>query len=345
MAIWLVRAGKFGEHENKFLSENRIYLTWRNLNLNLSQYENRQVLSDALDIIYPNEKKNTIRSYTTQVWSFSHELKIGDWVVMPSKQSSTIHIGEIQGEYQFHEKAENPFFHSYKVDWFAKDIPRANFDQDLLYSFGAFLTICRIQRNNAEERIKAMASKKWKVQTISIAEKTQVQNDDSLGVNEFYNIEEISYDQIAKFISRKFVGHNLTVLIEAVLKAKGYTTYRSPEGADKGIDILAGMDALGFGNPKLCVQVKSGDNPVDRPTLDQLIGVMQNVKADFGLLVSWSGFKSTVVKELPNQFFRVRFWDQKDIIQETLNVYDNLNEEIKTELPLKKIHILALTEE
>jgi len=37
--------------------------------------------------------------------------------------------------------------------------------------------------------------------------------------------------------------------------------------------------------------------PVDRSTLDQLIGVMQNFGADQGLLVSWSGFKSTVDKE------------------------------------------------
>ncbi len=31
MALWLVRAGKYGEHEQKFLSSNRIYLTWEDL--------------------------------------------------------------------------------------------------------------------------------------------------------------------------------------------------------------------------------------------------------------------------------------------------------------------------
>ena len=36
---------------------------------------------------------------------------------------------------------------------------------------------------------------------------------------------------------------------------------------------------MGFGEPRVCVQVKSGDSALDRPTLDQLIGVMQNVQA------------------------------------------------------------------
>jgi len=36
MAIWLVRAGKFGEFESKFLNESKIYLTWERSNHDLS---------------------------------------------------------------------------------------------------------------------------------------------------------------------------------------------------------------------------------------------------------------------------------------------------------------------
>ena len=34
-----------------------------------------------------------------------------------------------------------------------RPIPRSRFDQDLLFSFGAAMTVCQIKRNNAEERI------------------------------------------------------------------------------------------------------------------------------------------------------------------------------------------------
>ncbi|GKX30960.1 hypothetical protein SH1V18_34400 [Vallitalea longa] len=100
-------------------------------------------------------------------------------------------------------------------------------------------------------------------------------------------------------------------LIEEILKAKGFTTYRSPEGANYCVDILASADTLGFGSPRICVQMKSTDGTVDRPTLDQLIGTMSNYNADYGLLISWSGIKSSVNKEIPKQFFKVRLWDSE----------------------------------
>jgi restriction system protein len=142
----------------------------------------------------------------------------------------------------------------------------------------------------------AMAKNNWKAPVFTQQEQLSILSNDSEGNSMIVDIEQPSRDQLAKFIERKFKGHRMAVLIEAILKANGYHTHRSPDGPDKGVDILAGKDSLGFGSPKICVQVKTTDEAVDRPTLDQLIGVMRNMNADYGLLVSWSGFKSSVIK-------------------------------------------------
>jgi restriction system protein len=155
------------------------------------------------------------------------------------------------------------------------------------------------------------------------------------------DLEQLGRDAIARLIIQRLKGHGLARLVEAILQAQGYFTYRSPEGPDKGIDILAAPGALGFGTPRLCIQVKSQEVPVDRPTLDQLIGTMKNVDAEQGLLISWSGFKSSVEKEKAQQFFSVRLWDRNDLIEQLLNHYDQLDEEIKAELPLKRIWTVA----
>ena len=155
------------------------------------------------------------------------------------------------------------------------------------------------------------------------------------------DIEQFTRDLIAKFIIRKFKGHGLARLVDAVLKAQGYTTFLSPEGPDKGIDILAAKGSLGFESPTICVQVKSGDAPSDRPELTQLIGAIQNSNAEKGLFVSWSGFKSSVYKEVPAQFFKVRLWDANDLIEQIFDNYDNLDQTIKSELPLKRIWTLV----
>ena len=291
---------------------------------------------------YPDEKMGTIRNWTGQVFPFANVMKVGDWIILPSKFKSAIHFGEIRGEYEYHSNAPSPFYHSRTVEWFAKDLPRTNFDQDLLFSFGAAMTICKISRNDAEVRLKAMYKNNWKS---SKAQFKTAETESEIESSGLMDLEQYARDQIAKYIIQKYKGHGMAVIIEAILKAKGYTTYRSPEGPDKGVDILAAPEPFGFGNPRICVQVKTGDTPIDRPTLDQLVGSMTNFNAEQGLLVSWAGFKTSVDKEIRSQFFRIRLWDQNAIINELLTVYDKLNEDLKAELPLKRIWTLNLPED
>lgn len=343
MALWLVRAGSAGQYENKFLDENRIYLTWEGLSDDLSKLKEKTDLYDLLLKTYPDEKPGTIRNWAGQLWPIAKEMKRGDWVVLPSKKKPAIHLAEIAGDYVNKPNNPDPFYHYRDVKWIATDIPRSNFEQDLLYSFGAFMTICRIKRNDAERRVRAMAKNDWKTPPINLVKGTTEQEPVE-GETEFSDLEQLAKDQIAKFIGRRFKGHGMARLIEALLQAQGYTTYRSPEGPDKGIDILAAPGPLGFGSPRLCVQVKTGNAPVDRPTLDQLIGTMQNVNAEQGLLVSWGGFRVSVDKEIPTQFFRVRLWDQNSIIEELMATYDKLDGDIRAELPLKRIWTLTSSE-
>jgi restriction system protein len=162
---------------------------------------------------------------------------------------------------------------------------------------------------------------------------------------EAINLETFARDQIQKLILQKYKGHGLAYLVGKILEAQGYVTFVSPPGADKGIDILAAPKPMGFGKPRICVQVKSGSEPIERTALDQLVGVMQNVNAEQGLLVSWGGFKSSIEKERASQFFRVRLWDADELVDELLAHYDDLPSEVRTELPLKKVWVPSYADE
>ena len=161
MTIWLVRAGGHGEFEEKFLSEERIYVTWDRLDVDLGAMQERDETNRGNDRALPGFKTQDDSKLVSQVWPFAHRMAPGDWVVMPSKQQPSIFVGEITDTYNFNPAGEDPFFHWRSVEWIGKSIPRSHFGQDLLYSFGAFMTICRIQRNNAEERLKAMRANDW----------------------------------------------------------------------------------------------------------------------------------------------------------------------------------------
>ncbi|MDR0674190.1 MAG: restriction endonuclease [Zoogloeaceae bacterium] len=342
MAIWLIRAGSHGEHEQKFIQGNRVYVTWDNLNVNLAKLQQRADLGALMAERYPDAKPRAIQNWVSQVWPFAHEIQKGDLVVLPLKTQPAIYIGEVTSDYHAETDGMNPFYHWRAVKWIGEAIPRANFGKDLLYTFGAFMTICRVQRNNAERRIASMRANGWKPEITAAAIKASVPANDEIA--EDSNLEELVHDQIAQLIASRFKGHGLTRLVEAILKAQGYTTYLSPEGADGGADILAGTGALGFGSPRLCVEVKSEDTPIDRPTVDKLLGAVSKFGAGEGLFVSWSGFKSNVQKELAASFFRVRLWTQKELLEQLFANYDRLDEEMKAELPLKRVWMIAAQE-
>lgn len=347
MALWLVRTGKYGEHEARFLEDERIYLTWENMtDLDLGTASDYGGIKALVQQRYPNEPSRRLGNWAGQIWAFALAMKPGDWVVVPRRSNGSIAIGEVKGGYTFDPAAEPMYRHYRSVQWLNTDVPRSAFDQDLLYSFGAIMTICEIKRNDAEKRIRAMAQKAW--QSVPV----KVQLGKGLGAGESVeaddadiDLEQLARDAIAKVITQKFKGHGMARLVEAVLKAQGLTTYLSPEGPDKGIDILAAGGAFGFDRPRICVQVKSGDAPTDRPEFTQLIGAMQSVGADQGLFVSWGGFKSTVLKEEPGQFFKVRLWNQDELIEQILKHYDQLDQDIRTELPLKRMWTLASTDD
>ena len=349
MAVWLTRAGSHGEFEEKFIQENRVYLTWDELQLDLSKLSDRNALVPAITKIYPDRKPNTIRNWANQIWAFAKEIQIGDLIILPLKSQPAIQIGEVTGEYRFEQGGPNPYFHFRPVKWIGDAIPRANFSQDLLHSFGAFLTICRIQRNDAEARISAMRSSGWRSEVKPATDDPNAANSgagigDGAGLARFDH-EEAARDEIAEFVGSRFKGHDLTRLVDAVLRAQGYTTYVSPPGPDGGADILAGAGPLGFSCPKLCVQVKSTSSPTDRPEVDKLLGVMTKFGAQEGLFVSWSGFKGSVQKELAQSFFRLRLWSQGDLLDAIFAQYDKLGDVIKAELPLKRIWTMVSDDE
>lgn len=341
MALWLVRAGEHGGYENRFLEDGKIYLTWEGSNFDLRKMTTLEETYRAVERIRPDAARGKVGNHGRQIFAFVHRIQKNDWVVLPSKKKPVINIGKVTSDCQFDPNAADPFYHWRTVDWFARDIPRTAFDKDLLYSFGAFMTVCRIQRNDAEARVMALAQAKWNKGITTIPHSTAESDTESEAP---LDPAEIARDQIANLIRSKFKGHGLERLVEAVLKVQGYTTYHSPEGADGGIDLLAAPGPLGFGHPRICVQVKSQDSPIDIETLDRLVGTMQNVHAEQGLLVSWGGFKSSVDKQIPSHFFRVRLWDQNDLIDQLLEHYDKLDDEIRAELPLRRIWTVAYTE-
>ena len=84
--------------------------------------------------------------------------------------------------------------------------------------------------------------------------------------------------------------------------------------------------------------------PVDVGVLRELQGVMSCFGADQGLIVSWGGFKESVLREARQQYFRMRLWDSGDVIAALAEHYDRLPDAMQAEIPMKQIWTLVVEE-
>lgn len=343
--LWMVRHGAHGEREQRALDEGLLLLGFTAVG-DLGACENREAIEKVVTNALPDEaKKMRLAIWTGQLTMFRHSMAEGDLVIMPRKRSPQVAIGKVTGPYRYFLGALGS--HTRKVDWLKNDVPRQVFAEDLRYSFGSAMTICRIARNNAVERVIAVvklgSDPGWKISASGAAKSpSDTANEDQLESTE---LDTLARDQIRAHIASRFVGHEFTRLIGALLEAEGFRNNISSPGPDNGIDIVAGKGPLGFDPPRLVVQCKSGNQVCDLPTLNALIGSVHSLSADHGLLVSWGGFKISVQKQTNSQFFKIRLWDSDAVLDALFKAYDRLPEEIRKELPLKRTWMLVAPEE
>ncbi len=341
--VFVVRAGSGGQDEEYALDNRMVVLGFRD-------YPSLQDAKDYSNIVSivkkarPDLNSRSVGNYSGQLWAFALAMKPGDIVVLPRKLTSQIALGRVKGPYSY-KKIGQEYRHTRPVEWIRPDVPRTQFAQDLLYSFGAFMTVCSITRNQAEERVAAVLEGKPDPGLKAPDSKSgkTMPSPDTEQVN--LNLAEMAHDQIVRKIEERFKGHDLADLVGAILQAEGWVTRVSPPGADGGVDIFAGRGSLGLDQPRLCVQVKSQVSPADVTIYRTLQGSMQTFKSEQGLLVCWGGFNRAVMNEAKQGYFTVRLWDSRDIVEAIYRNYEKLPAEIQAELPLKRVWMLVLEDQ
>lgn len=341
---WITRAGGHGEDEAAALDRKLAIIGFRGVP-DLSSFQSVNSLIEAMQARSPESPKNRHVNFARQLWQFRQTMQIGDIVVMPMKtRQNRLTIGRCSGPYKF-MKIDGEERHVRAVDWIRLDIPRTEIQQDLLYSLGAFMTVCEVRRNDAANRLAAVLEGRPDPGFVGDTSVSTTDSDTSIDTESStatrVDLERTATDEITSFIRERFPGHDLTRLVEGILVAQGFVTFRSPPGPDGGVDILAGRGGLGLDAPFLAVQVKARQATSDVTELRELVGSMDHFKATQGLFVSWSGYTRAAEQFARQQFFKVRLWTADDLVAALFGAYDKLDAEIQAELPLKKTWVLV----
>ena len=195
----------------------------------------REEVREVVQAVHPDAPVAKVSNTTGQLWAL-RRVKPGDLAVLPLKTTSQIALGTIADGYKFRSDEDGRKRHSVSIHWQRTDVPRTAVRQDLLYSLGAFMTVCRITRNDGAWRL-------WRIMEAGVDPGARVDaveamaseaGDATDSSDSTYDLDRIGRDQIQAFVAEQFAGHELARLVADVLSAEGFFTRVAPPGPDGG---------------------------------------------------------------------------------------------------------------
>ncbi|MGH2483715.1 MAG: hypothetical protein ACRDE9_04590 [Candidatus Limnocylindria bacterium] len=105
MTLWVVKGGRGGIREERFLARSVIGIGWGEFG-DLSRYPDRDTLKAAYLGSHPSRSKSHVNTQVAQLWAFAVRMQVGDPVVVPFMGRPEVAIGEIRGPYRWLSDSE-----------------------------------------------------------------------------------------------------------------------------------------------------------------------------------------------------------------------------------------------
>lgn len=129
--LWGIHGGRTGDADLYFLKKNVVAIGWHKVGDLAKLQANREAFRDAVAAAYPGKKPGSVPVNAGQLFRFAHEMSVGDLIAYPSRADRHIHIGRIEGPYQYDPKTEPTYPQTRPVKWLAS-LPRTKFTQGAL---------------------------------------------------------------------------------------------------------------------------------------------------------------------------------------------------------------------
>lgn len=328
--IWVVRAGRDGIFLDECLSKSMVAIGWNQIG-DLTGVGSREQVSDILMQGYPDYSKGQLAMNTGQVYRFLCEVVEGETVVTYNPDQRIYHVGTVVGPYAFHPEYDIELRHTKAVKWTAT-VERDRLSASTKNSLGSIATLFCASEAASEELLAVAAAKPASLgplpsldDAVPDEEETEILQDTEQRAMEFLQdrLSKLSWDDMQR-------------LVAGLLRAMGYKTRISPAGPDRGKDIVASPDALGFVPPRIVIEVKHRKGAMGAPDVRSFAGGLRN--HDNGLYVSTGGFTREAQYEAERANHPLTLMNSIDLGTAIVENYDLMDLETRTLLPFKKIY-------
>jgi len=247
--MWMVRADAGGTEFEEFRSKGVVAIGWGVEDW--TKHASKASILARVAASNPDATPTQNQVGARQIERFLREFRIGDRVVTYNPQTRSYLVGTIQGEPKFDPTLVEELPTYRKVHWDGS-VARDNLTVAARNSLGAISTLFRVAEHAAAEIEAQLAG----APALPVApSEADVEADE--GVDDL--VKDIR-SRAREFIKDKISALEwaaMQELVAGILRAMGYKTRISPAGPDRGKDIIASPDGLGFESPRIVVGIQS----------------------------------------------------------------------------------------
>ena len=326
--FWMVRAGERGFRFEDFKDKSLVSVGWRGIG-EMSNLKSRADFKNHLTSVFPDWSPYEIGNSVGQLYRFAREMKVGDSVITYDASSRKYLVGTVLSEYEYKEGVIEDQPHIRRVQWI-NEVARDSLSVDSKNSLGTVLTVSSLSAETVKEMLSLLegSTTSHPVPLDETIVREQVDNlfkDQQLKSLEFIKdkVSALKWDEMQE-------------LVAGLLRAMGYKTRVSPSGSDRGKDIVASPDGLGFEDPRIVVEVKHRSASMGAPEVRSFLGGRH--ANDKGLYVSTGGFSREARYEAERAAIPLTLMDLDDLVYSLLEHYEKLDVDMQRLVPLRKLY-------
>jgi restriction system protein len=325
----MVRAGRGGYVAEDFARDN-IAIGWNKIG-DLSKTTTSSDIRREYLNAYPDAKPGEIGNAVAMIHKFRSIIRQGDPVLTYDKSRREYVVGKVTSDYLFKPGEVKDHPHIRKVEWLGR-VSRDQLRVGSRNTLGSTLTLFSLPEEvwlDVSETLKGGSQDR--------------QSPPEAPEQEREELEETREDTQARALELikdrilRLDAAQLEHLVAALLRAMGYRTRVTPKGPDRGVDVFASPDGLGFQEPRIKVEVKH------RPTTS--IGA-QDIRSflggcrpgDRGLYVSTGGYSKDARYEAERSNVPLMLLDLEDLADTIVTHYESFDLEGRALITLVKVY-------
>ncbi len=330
--MWVVRAGRGAELAEAFVRDGMVAIGGLR---NLHELKTLDEVRSEWEQKHPGHSASKAGSHAGQSHRFANVMATGDDVVTFDRATRLYHLGTITGEPRFEAGVMGGAGHDgtvRSVAW-ASTVSRDDLPAGTRNSLGYIGTVFQPSEEAIEELRALAEGRPSAIKAKPPAEAEADEHEELAELRE--DMEARSIELITDAIA-KLDWSQMQDLVAAILRAMGYKTRVSGPGSDRGKDIIASPDGLGFQSPRIKVEVKHRKGSMGAPEIRSFLGGLR--KDDRGLYVSTGGFTNEARYEAERAEVPTTLIDLDGLAELLVQHYKSVDDEGRALVPLQPLY-------